>query len=44
VTHADFSGGLFNVARGAVAVRDLARHRTVHVKAGHAYVTRRRGR
>jgi ferric-dicitrate binding protein FerR (iron transport regulator) len=28
------------VTRGAVAVRDLARHRTVVVRAGHAYLAR----
>ena len=31
------------VGRGAVAVRDLVRHRTVLVRAGHAYLARRRG-
>jgi hypothetical protein len=31
------------VGKGAVAVRDLVRHRTVVVRAGHAYVARRRG-
>ena len=34
-------GTLVRVRRGRVAVRDLYRHRTVSVRAGHSYVARR---
>jgi len=36
-------GTLVIVQRGRVSVRDLVRHRTVLVSAGHAYLARRRG-
>jgi len=36
-------GTLVIVQRGRVSVRDLVRHRTVLVRAGHAYLARRRG-
>jgi ferric-dicitrate binding protein FerR (iron transport regulator) len=35
-------GTLVTVRRGRVSVRDLVRHRTVLVKAGHTYLARRR--
>jgi hypothetical protein len=35
-------GTLVTVRRGRVAVRDLVRHRTVLVRAGHTYLARRR--
>jgi hypothetical protein len=36
------AGTLTRVKRGSVRVRDLRRHRTVVVKAGHSYLARRR--
>jgi ferric-dicitrate binding protein FerR (iron transport regulator) len=36
------AGTLVSVSRGVVSVRDLVRHRTVRVSAGHRYIARRR--
>jgi ferric-dicitrate binding protein FerR (iron transport regulator) len=38
------AGTRTRVTRGAVSVRDLRRHRTVLVKAGHSYLARRHAR
>jgi hypothetical protein len=35
-------GTLTKVTNGSVAVRDLVRHRTVVVRAGHSYVAKSR--
>jgi hypothetical protein len=35
-------GTLTRVTKGAVSVRDLVRHRTVLVRAGHSYIARSR--
>jgi hypothetical protein len=44
LTRETCAGTRTRVTDGAVAVRDLRRHRTVLVKAGHSYLARRRAR
>jgi hypothetical protein len=40
LTQDECDGTLVKVKRGVVAVRDLRRHKTVNVKAGHSYLAR----
>ena len=40
LTQDECDGTLIRVKRGTVQVRDLTRHKTVTVKAGHSYLAR----
>jgi ferric-dicitrate binding protein FerR (iron transport regulator) len=42
LTQDECDGTLIRVKRGTVQVRDLTRHKTVTVKAGHSYLARAR--